>query len=316
MDRDPTTVVQSLRTVPKASRVVVLGDAAHAMSPFKGQGANQALADGPLLACWIGKASLPAAVKGFHREMTQRSGIKVRQSRQAAGFLHSSCVLLPDHASFAGVDQKQVSVTRRVLEEHKVGAWCGAKLDDKVRSVLKEEKLLLESSIQSDGHNHSNDGIHGQDHDNHDQNNKCIDDKRQESFWQDAQRLASTGDTMSLRTLSLDSTYQIRSVRDDRGRSCLHLAALNGHWSTCKWLLSEAFLDCHGDCDQNGDSPIDLARKSGHRKIVQLFCSGGRVPQKSIDESHHSSTTTTTIVVDDDRDGTERSSKVSVCLTD
>lgn len=35
------------------SRVVVLGDACHPMSMFKGQGANQSMEDGPLLAKWL-----------------------------------------------------------------------------------------------------------------------------------------------------------------------------------------------------------------------------------------------------------------------
>ncbi|CAD7957958.1 unnamed protein product [Amoebophrya sp. A25] len=79
--------------------VTLLGDAAHAMSMFKGQGANQALLDGQLLAKLLIKASstrtsssstkaLRNCLSRFEREMCQRAGAKVFQSREACRNLH------------------------------------------------------------------------------------------------------------------------------------------------------------------------------------------------------------------------------------
>lgn len=84
--------------------VTLLGDAAHPMSPFKGQGANQALLDALSLARMITRgcclhsnwreAGLRSRVLSeFETEMLERSAIKVQGSADAADFLHSEVVL-------------------------------------------------------------------------------------------------------------------------------------------------------------------------------------------------------------------------------
>lgn len=86
-------------------KVTLIGDAAHPMSPFKGQGANQALLDALSLAREIhrkcGNASSPWREKGIRRsvledfeaEMLKRSATKVQDSAAAAQFLHSDLAL-------------------------------------------------------------------------------------------------------------------------------------------------------------------------------------------------------------------------------
>ena len=88
----------------KSGQVTLLGDAAHPMSPFKGQGANQALLDALSLARGIAKGckSLAhwkkaglreSALNEFETEMLERSAVKVKDSADAAEFLHSEIVL-------------------------------------------------------------------------------------------------------------------------------------------------------------------------------------------------------------------------------
>jgi len=88
----------------KAAQVTLIGDAAHPMSPFKGQGANQALLDALALARGITKECGPlsewrdtgvrdAVLTEFELEMLQRSARKVKDSAEAAQFLHSDIVL-------------------------------------------------------------------------------------------------------------------------------------------------------------------------------------------------------------------------------
>ncbi|WP_085297962.1 FAD-dependent oxidoreductase [Cognaticolwellia mytili] len=85
-------------------QVTLIGDAAHPMSPFKGQGANQALLDALALARGITKGCRPQSqwrelgirnnvLTEFEAEMLQRSATKVKDSAAAAQFLHSETVL-------------------------------------------------------------------------------------------------------------------------------------------------------------------------------------------------------------------------------
>ncbi|MNQ76672.1 FAD-dependent urate hydroxylase [compost metagenome] len=94
----------SSELLKKGRQVTLIGDAAHPMSPFKGQGANQALLDALALARGISKGCRPlsqwrkaglreSVLTEFESEMLERSATKVKDSAAAAAFLHSEIVL-------------------------------------------------------------------------------------------------------------------------------------------------------------------------------------------------------------------------------
>ncbi|MFY0482159.1 FAD-dependent oxidoreductase [Flavobacterium sp. PLA-1-15] len=94
----------SSELLEKAGKATLIGDAAHPMSPFKGQGANQALLDALSLAREISKQCKPLSkwretgiratvLSTFETEMLERSAIKVEDSAAAAQFLHSEIAL-------------------------------------------------------------------------------------------------------------------------------------------------------------------------------------------------------------------------------
>lgn len=94
----------SSELLAKSGKATLIGDAAHPMSPFKGQGANQALLDALSLARGIFKGCRPSSewrksgiresvLTDFEAEMLERSATKVKDSALAAQFLHSEIVL-------------------------------------------------------------------------------------------------------------------------------------------------------------------------------------------------------------------------------
>ncbi|CAJ1952729.1 unnamed protein product [Cylindrotheca closterium] len=229
MDRDPIQV-QKLVKEQGAQRLVVVGDALHSMSPFKGQGANQALKDGPLLAHWLQAASIDSAVTSFWREIVQRTATVVAASRKAARELHSPAIMNDSHG-FAGVKSDCKEGFLKILQEKRIGAELGSQLDKEVGTII----LSM--------------GIAGSEK----ETTVC------ETQQQKALHLATTGDIQGLRQLTLDKhSASIRTAKNDNGQSCLHLAAIGGHAIVCRWLLTEVECDIQSK-DHEGKRPVDYS---------------------------------------------------------
>lgn len=129
-DRNPLTLDDLVaESNPNTSLVTLLGDACHPMSPFKGQGANQALLDAQDLCHALqsyyfkskgsGHApnrSLSSVIKDYERSMLLRSASKVHKSRSAAKFLHSSAALAPGNITRAAAAEIYHQTTYKICK--------------------------------------------------------------------------------------------------------------------------------------------------------------------------------------------------------
>lgn len=246
-DRNPQQVMSLIPGFRSGgqSRVVVLGDAFHAMSCFKGQGANQALADGPLLTSWLEKSSIDSAIRGFMREMAARTGEKVKASRDAATFLHSPRVLEKSE-DFAGVRKEMVPDFLNFLEKERIGASLGGKLDSFICELIAKtnRKYVPAAEVEEDKAN-SKDML----------------------LEADALAYATSGDTAGLRRLPPGI---IHCAVDLERRTCLHLAALGGHYFTCRFLLTESFVPCD-ILDSAGNTPLHSACLGRDLRTMKLL---------------------------------------------
>ena len=250
-DRDPEqlmSLVPAFRSGSQ-SRVVVLGDAVHAMSCFKGQGANQALTDGPLLASWLEKSSIDSALRGFMREQIARTKEKVSASREAASFLHSPTVL--DHREdFAGVQTEMVPQFLDLLVKKNIGAPLAEKLDSCIETFLKGEEGEHFVSIPSEpadaekSSEKTDDRLRGQ-----------------------ALACAERGDSAGLRRLP---PYIIHQALDSDQRNCLHLAARGGHYYTCRYPITESWMPTDSK-DGTEKTPLDYALISKDTQTAKLL---------------------------------------------
>ena len=242
MDRDPREVLELIHQ-KQAKRLVVVGDALHSMSPFKGQGANQALADGPLLAHWLQKASIDSAITSFWREIVQRTAPVVQASRLAARELHSPEIIECNHG-FAGVKPESLATFLIKLQEENIGANLGSKLDEQVAKLIETTGVAVTDEAEA----------------------PLIGEVEQ----QKALEYAAAGNVQGLRQLSLlKHSESIRSAADSQSLgTCLHLAAKGGHAITVKWLLMEVNCDATKlDCDKR--LPMDYANDKATLTIFQ-----------------------------------------------
>jgi len=212
-------------------------------------GANQALADAPLLASKLCQSSFSSAIRNFEREMVGRTRIKVESSRESASLLHSPVVFDDKQlVEFVGVPKQQELALLKELRARNITANLGKDLDAFVLAVVREMNLF----------GSADEGF-------------AVKDKPECNLGAKVIKCASIGDLESLREISTKHAKVILNAQNDKGQNCLHMAVLGNFFQLVSWLIFELKFDVT-KTDNDGCSPLETALSmSKSLNIVSLL---------------------------------------------
>jgi salicylate hydroxylase len=135
---------------PSLLPIALIGDSAHPMSPFKGQGANQALLDAVEFADLFESKqilkyeNLAQLVHDYERKMIQRVKVKVMQSRERVETFHRPEALLSENFLYRGVDQSLLDT----LNSKQINANWDEKSNDQTIEDAIMEHIKIKSSTE------------------------------------------------------------------------------------------------------------------------------------------------------------------------
>jgi 2-polyprenyl-6-methoxyphenol hydroxylase-like FAD-dependent oxidoreductase len=255
-DRDPNDLYESflklhVRNQEHPTPVLLVGDALHAMSCFKGQGAHQALLDGRCVAKWLfAQASTKGKLQSCWRELVQRSAPIVQDSRRAAVEWHEESIVDNGGHSLAGCSNSSMLLAE--LEGQNIRAGNVDDLDKAVGQVKLQVDKLSDKRLDSDA-------------------DQALSPPVPTEWCNDVWIAIRKSDLLTLRELSWKAKdcRWMQCLIDDDGCTCLHVAAAHDtKGAVVQWLVREAGCSLRLRNDR-GELPIDWAVEETTRLVIK-----------------------------------------------